>query len=393
MISVSRSTLILNHLRQTGFSLVEMMIALTIGIIITMMLSVVFVNVSKANREQFQAAQQIENARFAMDVISNDLRLAGYYGEFGNLPPPAATLPDPCSAPGAGNVDASTTNNPFAFYVQGYPAASLTARPTVPTACANWIDNASLRPGSDILVVRRLDTVPLINAVATPAVTSATTVTNEVYGQTNHNTLSIQYGTGATIDGTKNATNIATTLTQKDFSQATTGTPPIRPLTAAYIRKVHVDVYFVSNCRSGTGTNGKCTSSDDTIPTLKRLELGPSAGVPTMNLVPLVDGIEFLKIRYGLDTGSTIAGKTVDGTVDSIVTAPATAGDWQNIVTAEIRIVARNTEISNDYTDAKTYDLGSASYTPSGSDVKFHRHATKSNIYIVNIGGRREFTP
>ena len=383
----------LNHRRQAGFSLVEMLIALTIGIIITMMLSVVFVNVSKANREQFQAAQQIENGRFAMDLISNNLRLAGYYGEFGNLPPPAVTLPDPCSAPGVGDVVSSTANSPLAFYVQGYPAASLTTRPTVPTACANWIDNASLRPGSDILVVRRLDTIPLINAVASPAVTSATTVTNEVYGQTNHNTLSIQYGTGATIDGTKDATNNPTTLTQKDFSQATTGTPPTRPLTAAYIRKVHVDVYFVSNCRSGSGTNGKCTSSDDTIPTLKRLELVPSAGAPTMALVPLVDGIEFLKVRYGLDTTSTIAGKTLDGTVDSIVTAPAAVSDWQNVVTAEIRILARNTETSNDYTDPKTYDLGGASYTPSGSDVKFHRHALRSNVYIMNIGGRREFTP
>ncbi|MCK9284994.1 MAG: PilW family protein [Rhodocyclaceae bacterium] len=367
-----------------GFSLIEVMIAMTIGLIISLALATMFTKISETNREQFKAAMQIENGRYAVDLLSNTVRLAGYYGEFSAVPPAAASLPDPCAIPAEGNVSAATANSPLAFFIQGYAAATASASATVPTACQAWIDSDTLKPGSDILVVRRLDTIPLIDP---PTTTSATPDAGMVYVQTSDSLLDIQYGSGTAIDSSKNAKGAATAaeLQRKDFTQALSGTPATRPTIAAYIRKLHVDIYFVANCRSGSGSNGMCTADDDTIPTLKRLELTASGGAATMTVVPLVEGVEFFKAHYGVDTDG-------NGQVDSGgLSAPATVADWQNVVQVEVRVLARNTESSTGYTDGNSYDLGGGiSYTPSGAAAKFRRHAFHQQIYITNVGGRRE---
>lgn len=381
-----------------GFSLIELMIAMAVGSIIAAALVVVFIYAMNTNREQFRAAQQIENGRFAIDQLVNDLRLAGYYGEFTTLPAIPAALPDPCTVPAQDNITEATAS-PFGNYVQGYAAADLTSLPTVPASCSSLLTAATLRAGSDIVVVRRLETKPLLDPPVTAASVSSTSA--EVYAQTTSQQMSIQHGSGAALDGTKNATGAATGLMlRKDFSQPTVA--GIRPTTAAYIRKVHVHVYFVANCKIGSGADGQCTATDNAdrvngIPTLKRLELVAASGTQKMQIVPLAEGIEFLKVRYGLDTASTIAGKTVDGSVDSLVPAASVAlADWQNVVLAEVRVLAMNSEASTSYSDTKSYDLGGVTYTPSGALangidlLRFKRHAFTSQVYIMNVGGRRE---
>lgn len=353
----------------------------------------------ETNREQFKASQQIENGRFAVEMIGNNVRHAGYYGEFGSLPAASGfgALPDPCDLTlfPAGDVTNTTINSPLAFHVQGLNAGSLTTALTIPTACQSWIDSNSLRSGSDILVIRRLDTVPLIDLEASPARSSATPTSGEIFAQTVLGTLSLQNGGGTSIDKTYTAAGTAASLTRKDYSQCwndtawvscpttpTTAPTLPRPMIAANIRKLHLHIFYVSNCRKGSGTNGKCVSSDDTIPTLKRLELTASAGSATMTVVPLVEGVEFLKLRYGIDN-------TLDGTVDSYTATPALT-DWQNVVQVEIRVVARNIDASTT-ADPKSYDVGSGlTYTPSGANAFFKRHLFSQQIYITNVAGTRE---
>lgn len=391
---------------QRGFTIVELMIGVALGLLLTTVLLALFVNVSQSSQEQFKAAEQIENGRFATDQLATDLRHAGFYGEFSLLPSVSgfATLPDPCVAPVEGNVVKATTDSPLAFYVQGYDAATVTGSASVPATCATWIDSSSLKAGSDIVVVRRLNTIPLIdppdatNNAPTIPVTAATPVAGEVFVQTTSTTLDVQYGGGVQIaypqgkaTGTcllsdeKNAKNAVSTLFRKDYAYAqTVAAGATRCNTAAHIRKLHVHVYFVAKCRTGLGTNGNCSGAagEDTIPTLKRLELTTDGVAPTMTLVPLVEGIEFMKVRYGLDTNN-------DGIIDSTVATPSSMADWQNVLMAEVRLLARNTDTSA-YTDTKTYDLGAYTFTPSGSAAKYKRHLFTQQIYITNVGGRRE---
>jgi type IV pilus assembly protein PilW len=372
------------RLRAQGFSLVELLIAMTLSLIIAAAMALIFMKVTETNREQFKASQQIENGRFAVELLNNDIRHSGLLGEFGGPFPSSAfgALPDPCDLTlyPSGNMTTSTTTSPFAYAIQGYNAATLTAAASVPTACQTWIDSASLKAGSDILVVRRLDTLPLIDLEASTARTSATPTNGELYAQTTVDTLDIQVGGGTAIDKDKTAAGAAATLLRKDYTQAAVS--GVRPTIAANIRKIHVNVYYVSPCRKGSGSNGVCASGDDSIPTLKRLELGAASGAATFTAVPLVEGVEFMKVRYGIDSNA-------DGTADSYSATPALAG-WPNVVQTEVRIVARNVDASTS-TDPKSYDLGSSlTYTPSGAASYYKRHLFTQQTYITNVGGVRE---
>jgi type IV pilus assembly protein PilW len=354
---------------QTGLSLVELMIALTIGLLLLAGLTMIFVNSSEANRELQKTAQQIENGRYASDILTQNLHHAGFYGRLHSFADPPA-LPDPCYTDNDTTVYESALGRP----VQGFRAADLATRADISgTTCDDkgLLTNANLRPGSDVLVVRR---------ASTKALTGASTA-NDVYLQATGVIGKVRLGTGAAF-GTINLLN-------KDGTEAP-------------IRKLMVHVYFVAPCSVGTAANGVCQAGDDSIPTLKRLELKIVGGNRAMEIVPLVEGIEYLKLEYGIDNvrltacavvlptgGCSITGLTGDSMVDSYTPTP---GDWSEVVAAKAFVIASNTVATSGFTDDKSYVLGSITVAPANyaGRERFRRHAYASEVRLVNISGRRE---
>jgi len=360
--------------RQSGLSLVELLIALTIGLLLLAGLTLIFVNSSEANRELQKTAQQIENGRYAMDIITQDLHHAGYYGHFYDMSAiTGLASPDPCETASTANLKGA-----IATPVQGFRAADLVTPANVTaTTCDDkgLLTTANLRPGSDVLVVRRASTAALA--------VGATAVQNEIYIQANGVLAEVQTGNGAALGAGKKTDGGTAIVFFKDG------------VTAAPVRKYVVHVYFVAPCSVGLGANGVCTGNppEDTIPTLKRLELGSVGGATTMSLVPLVEGIEYLKVEYGLDqfdasgsaAASIVTGQGGDSTVESYSTAPA---DWSTVIGAKVYILARNNTGTAGFIDDKSYTLGAA--TVAAANDNFKRHAFASAIRLVNLAGRRE---
>src|SRR6266446_9783940 len=111
-----------------GFSLVEMMIAMTIGLMITAGLVTIFANTSNSQQEMRRSAQQIENGRYAMDVLSQDFQVSGYFGSYRKITAPAVA-PDPCSLV-VGLPTGTALYGSINLPVQAYQAPSLTTTPT-----------------------------------------------------------------------------------------------------------------------------------------------------------------------------------------------------------------------------------------------------------------------
>ena len=94
--------------RQHGLSLVELLIATALGLLIVAALAQLYSDIVRSNREMAKTNSQIENGRFAMQFLRNDIVHAGFWGsfvpEFANLMhdlPPAdvpTIVPDPCLA-------------------------------------------------------------------------------------------------------------------------------------------------------------------------------------------------------------------------------------------------------------------------------------------------------
>jgi type IV pilus assembly protein PilW len=63
---------------ESGFTLVELLIAMTIGLIILTALSSTFLMQSKIYDVQEQVVEMVQTARAAMDMITREIRIAGY---------------------------------------------------------------------------------------------------------------------------------------------------------------------------------------------------------------------------------------------------------------------------------------------------------------------------
>lgn len=66
--------------RQTGFSLMELMIAITIGFIVVAGVGYLYLGSSQTFKAQDNLSAIQENSRFALDTMSRDIRMAGYLG-------------------------------------------------------------------------------------------------------------------------------------------------------------------------------------------------------------------------------------------------------------------------------------------------------------------------
>jgi type IV pilus assembly protein PilW len=77
--------------RQNGLTLIEIMIALLLGVFLIGGVLGIFVNTRETYRMEEALSRVQENGRFAMEFIGRDLRMAGY----SFCPKASSTLPDP----------------------------------------------------------------------------------------------------------------------------------------------------------------------------------------------------------------------------------------------------------------------------------------------------------
>jgi type IV pilus assembly protein PilW len=334
-----------------GYSIVELMVAITISLIILSALVTLFAGNSRERGEIERANQQTESGRYALQLIADDLRDAGYLASFnpGTVAGPNPQLTIPAALPDACATDVPTLNSAVSLAVQGYDNG------TNAPACV-----ADLRAGTDILVVRRASTCAVGTAGCDPQ------VAGDVYLQVSGCAAEFTLGTYYALDS--NVGNL--TLHQKDCA------------TAALIYQLRTHIYFVAN-------NDK---PGDGIPTLKRAELGPGA----FNIVPLVEGVENLQFEYGLDTTVPTTGSPAVYTADPSSyngCAPATCvGYWRNLVTAKINVLTRNLTPTAGYQDTKTYALGLTAAAAANNFGPFNdgykRHVYYSVARLNNPAGR-----
>jgi type IV pilus assembly protein PilW len=326
--------------RQAGLSLIELMISITIGMVVLTAVALVFVNTSRARAEIERTSRQIENGRYAIELLSDELRLAGFFGELGvNSVTVPGTMPtDQCAT------DAVSLKDWVPIHVQGW-ANDTTGFNQTTCALENY------KTGTDIIMLRR--------AKACVAGVSGCDATDA-------NKAYIQVSLCADD-----------TITHK-VAQGTTGLD-LKPKSCsgtANLREYLPTIFYVST-DNGLGTN---------VPTLKKIQLtkNPTTNAYGWVTTPLVEGIEEFHIEYGLDT-------TGDGSVDSYTaTPPTTVADWMSVMTVKVWLLARNLETSPDFTDAKTYTLGSASPTDYTPGLAYRRHVYSTLVRIHNVSGRRE---
>lgn len=130
------------HANQRGYTIVEFMVAITIGMFLLSGIGAVFVSSKQTYRMQDSLWQLQDNSRFAMEFLIKDLRMASFRGCNSNDITPVNTLNN-----------ATDFNYDFMVGLQGFEASASGWSPTLPPALAAATPPPSAE--SDAITIRR----------------------------------------------------------------------------------------------------------------------------------------------------------------------------------------------------------------------------------------------
>ncbi len=338
---------------QRGVSLIELMIAAALGLLLTLSILQLFLDVARSNDELARTSAQMESGRFALQLITHDLQHAGFWNgylpEYDDLATDAAPegYPDsfvagnPCLPFTAWAGTPHYTDNLLRMPVMSFAG--------VPEGCSGVI--AQLKPDSDVLLIRHADLPGVSGSEA---------------GRVHFQASWCDAAPRAYVLGRDGF----------DLRAMDCSTP-------AEIRRYVAHFYFVRR---------------DNV--LMRAEYIGSSG-NEWSAQPLVAGVERLVIELGLDN-RTHDGQPLDygqapprrgdGVADEFVRCPAqgcAAGQLIDAVAARVHLLVRSSEPSPGFIDAKQYRLGPLSVTPAADERAFQRHVYASSVRLTNIAARR----
>jgi type IV pilus assembly protein PilW len=387
-----------------GFTIIEFMIAMTLSLLVLAALTGAFVASSRSRAEIERANEQVENGRFALQILTDDLETAGFLSKLNvdlamtadtNKMTAPATKPNPCAT------TLAALRAALPMHIQGYDDLA---------ALDSDLDDCLTdhKAGTDIVAIRRTAVCALGEANCAP-------VPNAAYFQASR--CATELGTLDANNYYKLDSNLGN-LNRKQRDCATN----------AEQRQYLVHIYFIANsdvaCTtaaacSAAGVVGKNCDADaaldgDCIPTLKRAELGANLA---FTIVPLAHGIEDLQFQYGIDNGPVGA---PDGAPDAFTSSPDTYGtggpydecsdhnaqcidNWRNVTALRISLLARNTTTTQDHVDSKVYIVGQNDDGTPRCEVDsdndgtceafgdgYKRHVYETSVRLNNAAGRRE---
>jgi type IV pilus assembly protein PilW len=295
--------------RSHGFSLVELMVSMAMGLFLVAGALTIYVQGRATHEVNSKVAELQDNARLALDLMSRDVLLADFWsrtddpaaiarrtGDASNPMPPALEPANDCYAgyylnvevpvDGA-NDDQTGAANPFA-------------------AC---IPDVSRQADTDVLVVRHA------SSTETPR---ASILNNQVY-------------------------LISNSVTGQLFVGG-------QPLPAGYaaddpVSELVTNAYYI----------GPSSTAGSSVPSLRRMTL---ANGPVLNDEELVPGVEDMQVQLGIDTDA-------DGSMNSYLNpgSPAIAGARIVAVRLWLRLRAEQSEVG--FTDNATYDYAGRKVEPA----------------------------
>lgn len=354
---------------EQGLSLIELMIAMALGLLITLGVTQIFLSGSTTYRTTQGFAEAQESTRFVAAILKPDLRQAGSYGCLAQMGRPLDEVVD--------NRLNGGLPVPIAQAVQGWefantaPGASVDLAPAAAgvadgqwssgggAALPNQLSGASVA-NSDILVINALA------PVSTPLRPGNPQNGNSLNfdGSTNLATGSVvlattgDCGRGELFQTTNNQNASSITMAGNNVNPGNNGNNfnlNYDPNTRVY--EFAATAYYV-----GIGTNGE--------PALFRHRILPLEPNPQ----ELVSGVESLQITYGVDNN-------LNGDVDAYVSADAVA-NWERVLSIRIGALARSLDRALEAPNQRSFDLAGTEFTAGDNPDRRARVASVSTTTL-----------
>lgn len=334
------------HVR--GLTLIELMISIAIGMVVVGALLALYLNVTRTNNEMAKMNRQIENGRFAIQLLQDDVVHAGFWGnyvpQFDDLTLPSGVtpldapgaLPDPCLDYIPANWTPAYITNLIGIPVQGNAGT-----------CAVVADQQG---NTDVLVVRHaLNCLPgvgncenetvgklyfqstlcedEVSATAQEPNTATTIKLNANASDTddyyNGIVIRIIAGTGAgqsrKITGYVGATKVATLDPAGPAWVTIPDNSSIYSFGLGYVLDASGHIFHNMNCTTLADKRkfvsniyyirNYAVTPGDGVPTLMRSSFDLAGGALAHQAAePLIEGIQGFRVEYGIDAQSDSGG-------------------------------------------------------------------------------------
>lgn len=380
--------------RQRGLTLVELLVALVLGLLLSAITVQSYLSTKTTYRMTEGVSRIQENGRFAVHFLADHIRRAGNLGcvdyvrskldteRIINFTSPiigwdytgtdssvnAYTLPALQDATAAGNFD-STRHDGLGTPNSGAMQGTL-------------FNNANPKPivGSDFIIINSVEeTDAVLSTVFSTADTTITTADNHdleprqiVLAGDCYVTDLFQVDTGVDSNPSRIVAGTTSQGRPRNASAAFATGVPIWSYgwgPDSKIYKVTSAAYYV-----GIGAGG--------LPSLFRWDLG--RGSVGDDPAELVEGVETLQFLYGEDTSG-------DGLANRYASA-SFIDDWQNVVAVRVGMVLRSPEVASDEAQNTTLQLlGHMVVTPTDPNDQVMRYAINTTLKPRNTGDVRTY--
>lgn len=360
---------IINQAKQAGLSLVELMVAILIGLIILAGVLQVMITSKSTFLGQEEVSFIQENARYAMDVIGKDIRKAGYFGCAGfnknvafvpnidanseestifGIEPVFSMVPDNFSDDIRPVVEGDNATRPFPLITRSvgeYPAA-LTQDQVGTVLNVASVDKIKLDEliaviGEDCRAVAVLKATA-INGTAIDYADGVCNTVNTIKLAPNENLIC---DANCNCNGTAGAqANIS-----RYFKQG------------AVVSKFETNGYYIANS----------TVLPDQPALRRRIYQGADDGVGRVVDEEIALGVEDMQIFYGIGNGGAIEYLPAEDMVGT--------DNWNNVVAVEVNLVFRSQSEVLDTAQAQTI-LG------TDFNDRYMRRLISSTFYVRNRG-------
>ncbi len=355
---------------QRGMNMIELMVSMTISLIVLSGASVILVSANKSSRLQEDLVTMQENARFALQQISYDLQMSGYYGCVQDIDPL-----DP-AGPVINNLDADLSDPATSMFltspVQGYehsvtPVAALTddSRDVLEIQYANPVaelsaDMVSLQspiPVDDASGFAVNDILMIANCEFGDIFTISGIAGNTLLHQTNASS-------GASLSPANTSDSLAAWYPQQSYAGTNTG-----------IYTFNRVKYYVSRDHN---SDGDTDDPGEDVPALFRtLNKGRDALGDADEL--FMRGVDAFKVLYGEDTNG-------DSRPDIYRAADAVT-NWANIAAVRFALLVRSEREygsagDQDTTDGETIAVLGSDFV--AGDERVRRRLYQSTVFVRN---------
>ncbi|PVZ70446.1 PilW family protein [Pelagibaculum spongiae] len=320
---------------QSGLTLVELLIAVTLSLLLLAGAGQIFFGANPTYRKSNEEIRLQDSGRFSVEAISRDVRLAGYQG----CADPNLIEPNRMS-------NVADTVNPFDEAVRAFRVDSTGDwSPSRPTDLNSLVSANAPRNNSDVISIQRASARFSQLAIDMVSATGVVTLANNNLGLVANDIVIIS--DCETVDIFEIGSVTVTTAPQVEVTFTTnSATPDRNNFSKIYTNNARV-MQLISRTYY-TKNNGKTNRSGYAGYSLYQHESGDTS--------ELSEGVEFL--RVGLS--ERIAGGGL-----KVLTDDLSSADLGNVVGVQIAMLVQTAERSRNRQDGNSYDLLGSSFSPT----------------------------